>query len=243
MGCLGLQKALIQVRKTERGFTLIELIVVLAIVLVLSSIAMYLHQRGLAHARKTVCQTNLRALQTAIELYVAENGDLPGTLTHLKLEHLEKAYAKAIKDRGWLIKAYTFLIKLDESDHAYAQFLTYENLKEYGATEKIFHCPADHNGGASYGMNSDIEGEMWADVGEDVILIGDSDNYIFNTTDQLTKRHKSKAFAISKSGEIVEVKGGKALAVGRSREITGKDYDEQSRGQWRHHHDDGDVYR
>ena len=68
-----------------------------------------------------------------------------------------------MENKGWLIKAYTFLIKLDASDQAYAEFLTYENLKEYGVTEKIFHCPADHNGGASYGINSDMEGESWAD--------------------------------------------------------------------------------
>ncbi len=207
MAHFGSQLTLKGGRETEKGFTLTELLVVVSILLVLSAIAMYLHQRVLAHAKEKVCQTNLRALQTAVELYVAENEVLPGILTRLKQEHVEKGYAKAMQDKGWLIKAYTFLIKLDASDHAYAEFLTYENLKEYGVTEKIFHCPADHNGGASYGINSDMEGDSWVNVGNGVILIADCDSHTFNSTDQLKLRHKNRAIGINKSGEIVEING------------------------------------
>ena len=147
MGNLSWKQAFKPVRETKRGFTLLELLVVLTVILVLSTIAMFLYQRSLAYAKGTVCQTNLRALHEAITLYSTENDALPASLGQLKLEHLEKGFAKAMEGRAWLIKASTFLIKLDTSDHAYAQFLTYENLKEYGATSEIFHCPADENGG------------------------------------------------------------------------------------------------
>ncbi len=193
------------VRVNEKGFTLIEMLVVVGILLILSSIAMYLYQRGLAHAKETVCQTNLKALKEAIQFYVSENDALPGTLGELKLEHLEKGYAKAMGNRGWLIKACTLLIKLDVSDHAYAQFLTYENLKKYGVAEKIFHCPADHNGGASYGINTDLEGQSWADVGDDVIVVADCDNYVFDSLDQLSIRHNHRALGMTKASKIVEV--------------------------------------
>ena len=191
MGHPILQQAFKSVRKIKKGFTLLELLVVLTVLLILSSFGMYLYHRSLAYAKDTVCETNLRALQESIILYSAENDALPGTLGQLKLEHLEKGYAKAMEDRGWLIKACTFLIKLDASDHAYAQFLTYDNLKKYGAAKETFHCPADHNGGASYGMNSEIGGKSLSNVGKDVVVVADCDNYVFNTVDQLSKRHNN----------------------------------------------------
>lgn len=123
MGHLILQQAFRGMREVKKGFTLLELLVVLTVLLILSSLGMYLYQRSLAYAKSTVCETNLRALQESIILYTAENDALPGTLGELKLEHLEKGYAKAMEDRGWLIKASTFLIKFDASNYAYAQFL------------------------------------------------------------------------------------------------------------------------
>jgi prepilin-type N-terminal cleavage/methylation domain-containing protein len=205
MSHLALQAAYRGFKKNKSGYTLIELCVTLAIILILSSIGAYAYQSTLASARGTVCKTNLRALGTAIYEYVLENDALPATLGHLKLKHLEKGYAKAMEDRGWVTKFSLFLIELDESDHAYAQYLTYENLKRYGVREKIFHCPADGNGGASYAMNIELEGKKWSEIDQDVFIAADSDNYVFTSLDQLAKRHKHKAFAITKQGKLVEL--------------------------------------
>ena len=205
MSHLGLQKAYRGFRKNKSGYTLIELSVTLAIILILSSSGVLAYQSALASARGTVCKTNLKALGTAIKEYVLENDALPATLGRLKLKHLEKGYAKAMENRGWVTEFSLFLIKLDESDHAYAQYLTYENLKRYGVREKIFHCPADGNGGASYAMNIELEGKKWSEVDQDVFIAADSDNYVFTSLDQLAKRHKHKAFAITKQGKLVEL--------------------------------------
>jgi len=213
MGHLILQQAFKGLRDLKKGFTLLELLVVLTVLLVLSSFGMYLYHKSLAYAKDTVCQTNLRALQESIILYAADNDALPGTLGELKLEHLEKGYAKAMKDRGWLIKACTLLIKFDASDHAYAQFLTYDNLKRYGATEKIFHCPGDHNGGASYGINAELEGKRWSDIHKNAIVVADCDKYVFHSLDELSKRHDHKAFATIKSGEVFELDEDKKIAA------------------------------
>jgi prepilin-type N-terminal cleavage/methylation domain-containing protein len=223
MGYFSSRPGLKRVKENEKGFTLTELLVVVSILIVLSAVAMYIHQRFLGHAKERVCQTNLRALQTAVELYVAENEALPENLTRLKREHVEKGYAKAMENKGWLMKAYTFLITLDASEHAYAEFLTYENLKEYGVTEKIFHCPADHNGHASYGINSDMEGESWVDVGNSVILIADCDSHTFNSTEQLKLRHKNRAIGINKSGEIVELDSDMTAAIEKRKDKEGAD--------------------
>lgn len=213
MGHLIWQRAFKGMRDVKKGFTLLELLVVLTILLILSSFGMYLYHRSLAYAKDTVCQTNLRALQESLILYTADNDALPGTLGDLKLDHLEKGYAKAIEGRRWLVKACTLLIKFDTSDHAYAAFLTYENLKKYGATEKIFHCPGDHNGGASYGINGEMQGKSWPEVSENSILVADCDSYVFHSLDQLSKRHEHKAFAARKSGEVVELEEGKKVAA------------------------------
>ena len=206
MGDLNLKQAFKLGKEIKRGFTLLELLVVLAVLLVLSSTAMFLYQRGLAHAKETICQTNLRAIHEAITLYSAENDALPASLGQLKLKHLERGFAKATEGKGWLIKAYTFLIKLDTSDHAYAQFLTYENLKKYGAAEKIFHCPADDNGGASYAINGQAQGKAWGEIPKNTILVADCDHYVFHSLDELSDRHSHKAQAIRKSAVLVEIR-------------------------------------
>jgi len=59
MNYFRLKGAFKRLKGTKRGFTLLELIVVLAIVLILSTIVMFVYQKGLAYAKGTVCQTNL----------------------------------------------------------------------------------------------------------------------------------------------------------------------------------------
>ena len=126
---------------------------------------MFWYHKSLTYAKSTVCETKLRALNKAIKLYSTENNDtLPASLGHLKLEHLEKGYAMGTKDNDWHTKFCFFLLKIDASDQVYAQFLTYENLKESGISKNTFHCPADKNRGASYGINSPLEGKRWSDT-------------------------------------------------------------------------------
>jgi prepilin-type N-terminal cleavage/methylation domain-containing protein len=252
MGHLILQRTFEGMRDVKKGFTLVELLVVLTILLILSSFGMYLYHRSLAYAKDTVCQTNLRALQESIILYSAENEALPGTLGELKLEHLEKGYAKAMEGRRWFVKACTLLIKFDASDHAYAQFLTYENLKKYGATEKIFHCPGDHNGGASYGINSEVQGKRWSEVHEHTIVVADCDSYVFHSLDQLSKRHDHKAFASVKGGEVVELEEDKKVAaIEEERENKEADDDDDDdsedkykyKDKWEYETEDGDTIK
>jgi prepilin-type N-terminal cleavage/methylation domain-containing protein len=203
MGRLGLQEAYRELRKNKSGYTLVELSITMAVILVLSTIGMYSYFSTLAYARETVCRTNLKALKTAIEQYVLENDALPATLGSLDLEHLNKGYAKAMEDMGWGARLSLLLLKLDESDHAYAQFLTYENLKRYGAKEKLFSCPADDNGPPSYGINGNLAGQKWSETSPNEIIVADSDLYVFTSLDQLAARHDQHYLAIKKSGEIL----------------------------------------
>jgi prepilin-type N-terminal cleavage/methylation domain-containing protein len=213
MGWLSLQQALRRLRNREKGFTLVELMVVVAIILILASIGMYAYQRSLAYAKETVCKTNLRALKNAVDMYVSDNEAFPASLGQLKPEYLEKAYAKAMEDRGWVKRVCFFLAKFDTSDHAYAQFLTYENLKDYGASQATFHCPADSNGGISYGINGSLAGERLSEVDRNEVLIADCENYTFFAFNELARRHNGKALAIKITGEIIEVGSGDTVNV------------------------------
>jgi hypothetical protein len=165
----------------------------------------FVYNRAIAYAKSTVCQTNLRALETAIDLHTLETDALPASLGQLKLEHIEKGYAREMEDKGWLKKLSFFLIKMNSSREAYAQFLTPENLKTYGGSEAVFHDPADHNGGASYGINGNLAGKDLSKIDKDELLIADSDHYVFTSPEQLAGRHRGKAFVITKRGALLEL--------------------------------------
>jgi hypothetical protein len=110
-----------------------------------------------------------------------------------------------MEENRWLKKLCYLLIKLDASDEAYAQFLTYENLQKYGVTEKIFHCPADRDGGTSYGINGNLVGVKWSDIGGNVLIVADSNVHVFTSESQLSKRHRHKALFATKDGDVAEV--------------------------------------
>jgi prepilin-type N-terminal cleavage/methylation domain-containing protein len=65
----------------SRGFTLMETLVVISIIVVLAVLVFTLSSRAMNSAHKAVCVTNLRGVGNAIQICVSErNGILPGPL-------------------------------------------------------------------------------------------------------------------------------------------------------------------
>ena len=62
-------------RKNQRGFTLIELVVVIAILGILSSVALPRVGGITQRAKEVADQANVRILQESVERYMAESGD------------------------------------------------------------------------------------------------------------------------------------------------------------------------
>ncbi len=70
-------------RVTERGFTLVELMVVVAVIGVLSTIAIPLYANVLARGRIAKAQADSRTLASAVGVYGAHMGTIPAALTQL----------------------------------------------------------------------------------------------------------------------------------------------------------------
>jgi general secretion pathway protein G len=70
-------------RPMQRGFTLIELMVVMAIISVLLAIALPIYQKSVTRAKESVLRNNLFTLRTMIDEYSVDKQQAPQSLQDL----------------------------------------------------------------------------------------------------------------------------------------------------------------
>ena len=121
----------------NRGFTVIELLVVMGIIAVLAGVAVPLYARVTQTARAAACVSNMRQLGAGLSLYLGDNNQRMPTLL---------AARKYRTDPGPVI---------DDTLHTYV------------TDPRVFACPADVNGvaaqsGTSYYWNILINGQSAA---------------------------------------------------------------------------------
>lgn len=67
----------------NRGFSLLELMIAMFIMIILISVAVPTYQRSVQHARETVLKENLWQMRRAIDQFTADKGKLPQSLDDL----------------------------------------------------------------------------------------------------------------------------------------------------------------
>src|SRR5438094_3005360 len=65
------------------GFTLLELMIVISIIIVLAAVALPQYQKTVMHARETVLKDDLFRMRSLIDQYAADKGKLPQSLDDL----------------------------------------------------------------------------------------------------------------------------------------------------------------
>lgn len=121
-------------KREHRGFTLVELMVVIAIIITLAAISIPLMRGYIAKSKQAACMTNLRGLGVALEIYLQEH--------NRRMPDIAAGRPSKTSD----IEAIETV------------------LKPYVPGEESFHCPADsvqfQKTGSSYLWNSSISGQL-----------------------------------------------------------------------------------
>jgi general secretion pathway protein G len=108
-----------RIRKGDSGFTLVELMIVMAIIGILAVIAVPSYMAAIKHANEAVLRTDLQVLRGAIDSYTMDKQKAPQSLDDL----IQDGYLKTIpvdpmthSNSTWVTDSSDALHSLDQTD-------------------------------------------------------------------------------------------------------------------------------
>src|SRR5436190_16216474 len=78
-----MEKSIVTGKRTQKGFSLLELMITMFIMIILISVAVPTYERNVRHAREVVLKENLWQMRRAIDQYTADKGKLPKSIDDL----------------------------------------------------------------------------------------------------------------------------------------------------------------
>ncbi|MFA5362457.1 MAG: prepilin-type N-terminal cleavage/methylation domain-containing protein [Candidatus Omnitrophota bacterium] len=197
----------------SKGFSLMEIMAALVVIGILTTMGIPAYRNFVEESKAKVCDTNLKALQTALEIYAIDNDVLPASLSQLQGKYIREAFNKIMNRPGaWKIEFAYILTGWREYGIAHAEFLKDEIAK---GNIGLITCPKDFtnpsSGGISYGLNAVLAEITLGDyktIPADAVLIADCDGPVFNGVGDLSKRHfLYQGLARGEYAQIVTKKG------------------------------------
>jgi general secretion pathway protein G len=107
----------VRIKKQDAGFTLVELMIVMAIIGVLAMVAVPSYISALQHAREAVLKEDLHTLRAAIDSYTMDKQKAPQSLDDL----IQDGYIKSVPEDPMTRSTTTWVTDSSDSMHSLDQ--------------------------------------------------------------------------------------------------------------------------
>lgn len=200
----------------RKGFTLIEVLVVIVIIGILATVGIPTYQNFIEDSKSRVCQNNLLTLKAALDIYVVENGVVPADLTKIPAATIKKVFAQKLREGGVPLQVAYAVVELDHRGLAFADIIS----DIAGGGPQFLRCPKAKPGQkTSYGLfkplvpPKDGENTAWLTPAafsevvknSDVPFIADCSEPTFDSAGQIATDRHSQIKAFNKTETFANV--------------------------------------